>query len=130
MRKRAVIVLAAGIWAASSAPPVPAVVAAAVPGSWIAGYATPVVVAPSGGPLTLVNGDLEPHDFLALNATRPAGSAPWCAFLVGPCPLFWSEIIGLGATTTVQGLEGLPTGSTYDFYCSVHPWMLGTLVIA
>lgn len=100
----------------------------AQPGSFATSYTTRATVAQKGGRLTFVNGDLQPHDVVAYGHTGP-GDQPWCAkFPKGKCPLFWSELIGAGQTTPVQGLENLEPGSTYTFYCTIHPSMRGTLV--
>ena len=41
-------------------------------------------------------------------------------------PLFGTPIIPTGASAFVDGSQYLTTGS-YDFYCSIHPFMTGTL---
>ena len=131
MRKLGVI---AGVlaWTLATAVPAHAVVAAAVPGSYVAGWATPVVVAQSGGDVTVVNDDVAPHNFVAQEDYLPpkvARKTEWCsAFPKKSCPLFWSETITIGETTTVQGLETIAPGQ-YAFFCSIHPGMTGTLVI-
>ena len=43
-------------------------------------------------------------------------------------PLFRTPIIGTGATAFVDGSQYLTTGS-YDFFCSIHPFMTGTLEV-
>lgn len=112
--------------------PANAVVAAAAPGSYVAGWATPVVVAQSGGDVTVVNDDVAPHNFIASENYLPPKTArktPWCsAFKKKSCPLFWSETITIGETTTVQGLETIASGQ-YPFFCSIHPGMTGILAI-
>ena len=55
----------------------------------------------------------------------------WCReFKKGKCPLFWSARAGLGDTVPVQGLKNLKPGNTYTFFCTLHPGMKGTLVVA
>ena len=109
-----------------------AVVALSGPAAHITGFATPVVVVPSGGPLTEVNLDpIFPHDFVASDATRPNITGSWCVgYPEGTCPLFWSPLIGVGESAPVQGLEGLPIGKRYNFTCTLHTGMRGILVIA
>lgn len=105
-------------------------------------YATAEVLARRDGVLTFVNGDAANHDVVARvrtrpgnelrpDHTRPDGSAPWCATASpGECPLFWSELIGgPGATTPVLGLADATVGTTYEFTCSIHPWMSGRLTV-
>lgn len=93
------------------------------------GYATTVVLADVAGTLTLTNADLSAHDVVS-QALGPASNA-WCPCYVGPhyCPLFASPLVRLGGEGVVQGTEQLEPGTTYEFFCSVHPWMRGTLVV-
>lgn len=101
------------------------------PGSYIAGFTTPVVTYVAGQTVTLVNADVQPHNVVAVGATRPDGSAPWCfGYTSGTCPLFWSDLIGLGESTEVLGLADTTPGTVYDFYCDYHPSMVGVLVSA
>jgi plastocyanin len=98
--------------------------------------------------LCYVNLDLEWHDVVALNATRPSDSAPWCVnFPPDPddptretCPLFWTPLIAPGGNdplglanrqhdVEVQGLEDAQVGQTYTYFCSIHPFMTGTITI-
>jgi plastocyanin len=88
------------------------------------------------------------HDVVALEDTRPHGSAAWCEnYPPDPedldketCPLFWTPLIPGGGTdpatvperkndTWVQGLEDTELGETYKFYCSIHPLMVGTIEV-
>ena len=134
MRARRILVAAASaaLVVAASAP-AHAAVAAAVPGSFAAGFATPVVVAPPGQGITFVNADPAPHNFIADGVYLPkkdAKKTKWCsAYTAKTCPLFWSPTIAAGETTAVEGLERLESGKQYPFFCSVHPGMKGTLVV-
>jgi plastocyanin len=105
---------------------------AAGPGSFAAGFLTPVTLAPVGGPLTFANGDIQPHNVIAAADFLPkavAKKTAWCkGYAKTKCPVFWSATIGTGGTTTVLGLENIEVGKTYAFYCSIHPGMKGTLV--
>lgn len=99
------------------------------PGSYSYGYTTPVVTYAAGQTMTLVNADVQPHNVIAVGATRPDGSAPWCfGYSSGTCPLFWSDLIGLGETADVLGLDDTTPTTVYDFYCDYHPSMVGKLV--
>lgn len=103
-------------------------VVVAQPGSFATSYTTRVTTARKGGSLTFVNGDLQPHDVVAYGHVGPDGQ-PWCGkYPEGKCPLFWSELIGVGQTTPVLGLEHLEPGASYTFYCTIHPSMRGTLI--
>jgi plastocyanin len=117
----------------AGAAPVRAAVAAAGPGGFAAGFATPVVVAAEGEEITFINTDIAPHDFLADGVFMPrkaAKKAPWCSgFRRGTCPLFWTPTITAGETTDVSGIERLEAGEQYPFYCSRHPGMKGTLIL-
>jgi polyvinyl alcohol dehydrogenase (cytochrome) len=87
------------------------------PGGFVAGYATRAMIAQQGGSLTYANLDVAIHDVTAKDK-GPDGK-----------PLFVSAKIGVGSTTPVLGLDRVESGKTYDFYCSIHPNMQGTLVI-
>jgi plastocyanin len=83
---------------------------------------------PVGGSLTLVNADLMKHNVVA-DGAYGSDDQPWCTnYEDGVCPLFWSALIGTGATTQVLGLGEIEAGRTYEFYCTIHPSMKGTLV--
>jgi plastocyanin len=107
-----------------------AVVVLAVPGSFQTTYATPVTVAPQGGPLFFVNTDLQPHNVVAQNKYLPKSlvkKAPWCKqYSAKKCPLFWSAVVSDNETQV--NLTYAPAG-TYTFYCEIHPKMTATLVI-
>lgn len=113
--------------------PAHAATAAAVPGSYMAGFATPVVVAAQGEAIDFLNTDVAPHNFVADGIFLPKKAAKkteWCSgYTPKTCPLFWSPTITSGETTTVEGIERLTSGSQYAFLCSLHPSMKGTLVI-
>jgi len=98
--------------------------------------------------LHYVNLDTEWHDVVAHGATRPNRSAKWCKYYpidpehpdIQTCPLFWTPLKPPGGSdpqgvadgksdTRVLGLEDTKVGSTYDFYCSIHPWMVGTIQV-
>jgi hypothetical protein len=82
-------------------------------------------------PLTYLNGDpLFLHNVEATSIFGP-DSNYWCSlYELGRCPLFWSPLIGVGQTTTVEGIGQTVVGRTYSFKCAPHPWMTGLLVIA
>lgn len=100
------------------------------PGGFSAGYATPVVPVRKGGSLTYINGDVAPHDVVTDESYGP-NDQPWCRnYPLNRCPLVWSNLISLGTTTPVLGLENVEPGATYPFTCSLHPNMRGTLVVS
>ncbi|HET6403846.1 MAG TPA: hypothetical protein VFH78_04310 [Candidatus Thermoplasmatota archaeon] len=92
------------------------------------GYAPVVVVADVSGTLTFTNLDIAAHDIIA-KQLGPTDN-PWCSRYVGHhfCPLFASPLIGLGKEAVVEGTDQLQPGRTYDFFCSIHHWMTGTIV--
>ncbi len=117
-----------------NAAPAHARVAAAGPGAFISGFATPVVVTSVGGPVTFFTADALPHNFVAMDdllTKKQAKKAEWCtSYRAGKCPLFWSETITAGEQTEVLGLENVEAGRQYAFFCSIHPSsMRGKLVV-
>lgn len=73
-------------------------------------YTTPSVTIDQGEPLYFRNRDFARHDVTHL----------------ADQPLFRSAIIGQNETAFVEGSQHLTTG-TYEFFCSIHPQMKGTL---
>ncbi len=124
--------LAAGLLVVLTAAPSEARVAAAGPGSFAAGFTTPLVVTTVGGTVTFLNSDIASHNFIAAEDFVPkkrAKKAEWCAsYAKGNCPLFWTPTITAGQETDVLGLDLVKSGETYAFICSIHPNMRGTLV--
>ena len=100
-------------------------------------YAPGTIVVSRSLGLTYTNLDTASHDVVARDAKRADGSAPWCADFEDPedpgasdCPLFWSELIAGGGTQTpVLGLQDTKPGAAYTFYCSIHPYMTGTMQV-
>lgn len=132
MRKRMPIAAAAVALVIAAASPAEAVVAAAVPGSFVAGWATPVIVTPVGGPVVVGNTDIAPHQLVADGSFLPkksAKKAPWCkSYPAKSCPLFWSDAVSTGQSAQVQGLEFIQSGVQYNFRCGIHANMTGVLV--
>jgi hypothetical protein len=106
--------------------------ALSLPGAAVAGYATPIVLAEKNLTVSYTNIDIVPHDFVHdVRADGFAGpkTRPWCKrFKKGKCPLFWSELAGIGQTVPVKGLSATKAGETYSFYCTIHPGMTGMLI--
>lgn len=87
------------------------------PGAASTTYATPVMLTQVGGPLSFTNLDAAQHDVTATQK-GPDGK-----------PLFASKLVGLGGTTPVEGLDRVQAGQSYEFFCSIHPGMRGTLIV-
>jgi hypothetical protein len=104
------------------------------PGGQYYGYVTPVVVVEKRGKLAYTNIDIVQHDFVHdAKADRVYGPSrkPWCkSFPRRKCPVFWSKRAGLSQTVPVKGLGSVKKGKTYTFYCTLHPSMVGRLVVA
>lgn len=81
------------------------------------GYLTPQMAMVPATTLTFGNTDQMAHD--VTSRARGADGKP----------LFRATVTATGATSTVAGSDKLPAG-TYDFYCSLHPNMTGTLHVA
>lgn len=111
--------LTAGIALAGTPSHAAAIVA--LPGAGVspAGYPAPAAATAAGTAVTFVNLDpLAAHDVVSV-AKKPNTQLP----------LFKSALINAGETATVTGTAALRAGD-YDFYCSLHPNMTGTLTVA
>jgi polyvinyl alcohol dehydrogenase (cytochrome) len=95
--------------------PGPAIVAG--PGASATTYATPVMVTTVGGSVSVASSDLPQHDVVAVDKA------------VDGTPLFRSPLVGLGQVAPVAGLDRVVSGHSYEFFCSIHPGMRGTLVV-
>lgn len=81
------------------------------------GYLTPVVFVPKGTAATFRNLDpLVRHDVRARRAGTCSGR------------LFCTPLISFGGNATVKGVQKLKPG-TYDFFCSLHGFMTGRLIV-
>ncbi|HYZ92395.1 MAG TPA: plastocyanin/azurin family copper-binding protein [Actinomycetota bacterium] len=121
-------IVSVGTFLLLSVAPAEALVAVAAPDKQ---YVTKTIVAPVGGPVVLANADVQPHNVIAFRKyLSKKAKRPWCAYYPkGNCPIFWSETIGNGQVTQVQGLDNVKSGTDYTFFCSIHPAMKGTLVV-
>lgn len=126
----------------------PAGVAPVVIARPLEGYVPGEVSASRSRGLRFVNLDGAFHDVVALEDTRPHGSATWCEnYPPDPedptretCPLFWTPLVPGAAQdptltpegkneTWVRGLADTQEGETYTFFCSIHPSMVGTIEV-
>src|SRR3954447_12610826 len=74
-------------------------------------YATPAVVVTQGDTLRFTNLDsLAPHD------------------LASEQGLFKTKVLSANESEVVKGVEKLAPG-TYNFHCSLHSWMTGTIQV-
>lgn len=89
---------------------------AAGPAAVTTGFATPRVVMTHGSTGTFATGDTAAHDV----TSRKRGA--------DGKPLFKSPLATAGGVVPVDGLDGLPIGD-YDFICSIHTSMAGTLSV-
>jgi polyvinyl alcohol dehydrogenase (cytochrome) len=87
------------------------------PGAASTGYATPAATTTKGGSLSFVNLDTVQHNVVS-KVKGPDG-----------LPLFRTPLIGLGESAPVKGLDRVKSGTTYDFFCTVHPGMRGQLIV-
>ena len=92
----------------------------AVPGSGVAGYATPRAVINRAAPATFVNLDAvtSPHDVTSVEET--SGTPPE--------PKIYTAVIDGGETATIM-FRGTLTAGDYEYYCSIHQNMRGTITL-
>ena len=113
-RKRIVALAASAICVLA---PTPALAETVIAGPAPVSYYNPTVEIAAGEPLDLLNLDLTaPHDVTSVDV-GPGAKA-----------LFRSELIGFGASSPVAGAQDLGAG-TYEFVCSIHSFMNGTLTV-
>lgn len=113
--RKTITVLALAAVASLTVPSSAAVnLAVAAPGGGAVGtYATPTVVLVKAAPLNLINTDIESHDIVS--TIKRNGKH-----------IFKSAVAPTGGVVPVEGVASLEVG-TYEFYCSLHPNMVGTL---
>ena len=110
------VVLVAGLLAAATAAPSPAgpldqrVVALGFT------YLPDEVTVVQGEVLEFTNLDVAFHDVVALRNGADGK------------PAFATDLLSTGETSVIEDLEKLPAG-VYDFTCTLHPSMLGTLFL-
>lgn len=112
--------------------------AIAGPGAIQLGYATSTITISKGDTLVFSNLDAFDHNIVHDTAADGFGGkkkVPWCKGSGDGhehgslCPVFWSELIGPGASTEVLGLNRVKAGKTYSFFCTRHHSMKGTLTV-
>ena len=119
MRRRIALVIAAAVISGLSMAPGQTVGQAAGPGAEVTGFTLPQMVVPRGQTATFANLDpLAPHDVTSVR--RVGGST-------SP-RLFESATIDFGETADIARVSGLAAGD-YDYFCKVHPAMVGVLHI-
>jgi plastocyanin len=105
------IVLATTLVAALAVPVAAQADERVIAGPLSSGFLNPNVSIDQGEKLTFLNPDVAPHDVTSVETG-----------------LFSSETVTAGTETPVNGADSLSAG-TYDFICSVHPHMTGTLTV-
>lgn len=108
---RRAVALAAAVAALAAAPALADEQVVAGPGQR---YLTTTVTIDQGQRLSFANRDVTSHDVTA-RTNAPDGR-----------PLFSTPTVGSGGQAPVEGTQYLTTGS-YEFFCSIHPGMQGTL---
>ena len=78
-------------------------------------YSSTVITIDQGEPLFFRNIDLQRHDLVAKD--RAGGK-----------PLFGTPLLDSGQEALVQGAQQL-RGGNYAFFCTIHPFMTGTLTV-
>lgn len=101
------------------------------PGGAFVNYTVPAIVIRVGDTIKYTNADVAAHDVVA--TTRIGPDTAWCAAAqlpAGQCPLIWSPLVSIGASTVVYGTENLVAGDQVDYKCTLHPNMKGTLIVS
>jgi plastocyanin len=70
----------------------------------------------TGTALEYTNADVAPHNVIALRNGRDGK------------PVFHTDTIGAGTTVAIAGVSKLKPG-VYDYTCTLHPEMLGTIFV-
>jgi plastocyanin len=86
-------------------------------------YITTQVLSTAGSTVSFANLDTTTHDVTS-RATRTVVVKKKKRVV----PLFSAPITAGGAVSAIPATAGLKPG-TYDFYCSLHPGMTGTLTV-
>jgi plastocyanin len=86
-------------------------------------YLTPQVLTTAGSVVSLTNLDQTTHDVTSRDTRTVVVKKK-----KKKVPLFSSPIVAGGQTAAIPGTEDLKPGD-YDFYCSLHPGMTGTLTV-
>ena len=85
----------------------------AAPGCEPECYDPSTVTISAGGTVTFVNSDTAPHTVTSGNATD------------GPDGVWDSSLIMIDMSYSVT----LDNPGTYDYFCMVHPWMQGIVIV-
>lgn len=121
----AVGAVVAALAAPSAAAPLPegATQVLAGPQGSATNYLTPQVVTTAGSVVSFTNLDQTTHDVTSRDTRVVVVKKK-----KKKVPLFSAPITSGGQMTEIPGTAALKPGS-YDFYCSLHPGMTGTLVV-
>lgn len=129
-RRPRLLLLAAGaglaaLAAPSGAAPLPDGASQVVSGpqSSATNYLTPQVATTAGSLVSFTNLDQTTHDVTSRDTRVVVVRKK-----KKKVPLFSAPITAGGQMTKIPGTQALKPGS-YDFYCSLHPGMTGTLVV-
>jgi plastocyanin len=131
MKRMIVIASVAVVFASMTASHAGVQLIVAPPGAQVAGVFDGPDAAVKGQQLTFVNLDAASSKHNVMSVKTGPDSSPWCSanhFSTGRCPLFFSDLVAAGGTSTVD-LRNVAVGQTYDFVCMFHPNMKGTLQI-
>lgn len=77
-------------------------------------YQTTSVTMSKGDTVSFQNLDLAPHDVTSTKLKKKR-------------PIFQSRIVNFGATTPVTGVHKVKARKSYGYFCSIHPYMKGTI---
>jgi plastocyanin len=77
-------------------------------------YQTTSLTISKGDSVAFQNLDLAPHDVTSSTLKKKR-------------PIFQSRIVNFGSSAPVTGIQKVKSKKSYGYFCSIHPYMKGTI---